>query len=133
MEVGMNRLSRAAVLLALASFPAACASAGEAGGSDSPDAERVFVSVENSARADLEVSVIGYGQTIRLGRVQLGDQRQFRVPSAFLRTPPYSFSVEVVARDGSGAYTTPVLLVRRGQNVSVDASPTLSSSRFEVR
>lgn len=128
----MNRLARAAVLLALASIPAACASAGEAG-SDNPDAERVFVNVENSARADLDVSVIGYGQSIRLGRVQLGDQRRFRVPSAFLRTPPYSFSVEVVARDGSGSYTTPVLLVRQGLNVYIDATPTLPSSRFEVR
>lgn len=128
----MNRLARAAAFLALASLPAACASGGAAG-SDTADTERVFVNVENSARADLDVSVIGYGQSIRLGRVQLGDQRRFRMPSAFLRRSPYSFAIELVARDGSGTYSTPQMLVRQGQNVYIDATPTLSSSHFEVR
>ena len=127
----MYRFIRGTHFLVLA-FVAACASAGQTGGAET-DAEVVFVDVENDARADLDVSLVRGGQDIRLGRVQVGDQRRFRTPSAFLRTAPYSFAVRIVARDGSGSYTTPSLLVQQGQNVYIEASPTLPSSQFSVR
>lgn len=127
----MYRFTRGTLFLALA-FVAACASAGQTGGAGT-DAEVVFIDVENDARADLDVSLVRSGQDIRLGRVQVGDQRRFRAPSAFLRSAPYSFAVRIVARDGSGSYTTPSLLVQRGQNVYIEASPTLPSSQFSVR
>lgn len=127
----MHRLFRGALFLVLA-LAAACASTGESGAAES-DSERVFIDVENSARADLDVSILRGGQEIRLGRVQIGDERRFRAPAAFLRSPPYNFSVRLTARDGSGSYTTPDLNVQQGQNVYIEASPTLPGSRFTVR
>lgn len=126
----MKRLSRAALLLFLLLAPLACATAAE----DGQEATgRVYVQVENSARADLSVSIYSGGQELRLGRVQVGDDQRFYVPAPVLRSAPYSFAVRLIARDGSGEYTTPALVVNQGQNVHIDASPTLSSSRFTVR
>lgn len=127
----MKRTVRNALLLFLLA-PAACATTGtgENGAEETP---RVMIQVENSARADLDVSILSGGQELRLGRVQLGDTGRFRAPATLLRSPPFSFSVRLVARDGTGTYTTPQMIVREGQNVRLYASPTLSSSRFEIR
>jgi hypothetical protein len=89
--------------------------------------------VENNTRADLDVSILANNQELRVGRVQMGDTGRLRAPAAALRTPPYSFAVRLVARDGTGSYTTPALNVLGGQDVYIDAGPTLGSSRFEVR
>lgn len=127
----MKYLPRTALLL-LGLTLAGCASTGATGGQES-DSEEVYVQVDNQARADLDVSVLVTGQEIRLGRVQIGDQRRLYISSAVLRTPPYSFAIRLIARDGTGTYTTPPMLVREGQNVVIEASPTLSSSRYTVR
>lgn len=128
----MKRAARSALLPFLFLLaPAACATTAGEDGAESTT--RVMIEVENSARADLDVSILSGGQELRLGRVQLGDTGRFRAPATLLRNPPFSFSVRLVARDGTGTYLTPQLNVREGQNVQLYASPTLSSSRFEVR
>lgn len=129
----MKRFSRAGLFLFLALVAAACATAGETGADAEDGPDRVDVEIDNSARADLDVSVLSGGQELRLGRVQMGDRQRFRVPAPVLRSPPYSFTVRLVARDGTGTYTTPQLVVNEGQDVYIDASPTLSGSRFTVR
>jgi hypothetical protein len=128
----MNRRIPVAFSLFLALTAAACASTA-ATGEEGTGAATVYVNVDNSARADLEVSILSGGQELRLGRVQVGDDQRFRVPAPVLRSPPYSFSVRLVARDGTGDWTTPSLVVNEGQNVYLDASPNLPSSRFTVR
>lgn len=127
----MNRFPAILPIL-LAALVAACASAA-GGGQEEENTSTVYVNVENSASADVDVSLTRGGQTLRIGRVQVGDQRRFRVPSAFLVAPPYSFLVEVIARDGTGRYTTPSLVVHEGQTVYIEASRTLSTSRYTVR
>lgn len=128
----MTSLFRAALLTLLAVFATACASAGTSGESDTT-ADPVYVNVDNSARSDVDVSVRAGGQNLRLGRVQIGEDRGLRVPDTFLRSAPYSFAVEVVARDGTGSYTTPSLVLNQGQDVYIEVSPTLSASRYTVR
>ena len=130
----MDRLTGYLMILLLAAAPAACATTAGSGGQDQDTTtDAVYVEVENDARFDLEVSVTARGQEVRVGRVQIGDQRQFRVPAPFLNDPPYAFAVRLVARVGSNSYLTPQLTVPEGQNVYIEASPTLQSSRFSVR
>ena len=126
-----HRLARTASLLVVAVAAAACATTENGDGAS--QTAQVYVQVQNDARADLQVSLVTDGQELRIGRVQLGDRRRFRVPAPVLREPPYAFAVRVVARDGSGSYTTPRLNVPQGQNVYIEASATLQSSRFSVR
>lgn len=128
----MKRAARSVLLPFLFLLaPAACATTGS-GEDGGEDITPVMIQVENSARADLDVRILSGGQELRLGRVQLGDTGRFRAPATLLRSPPYSFSVRLIARDGTGTYTTPQLNVREGQNVRLYASPTLSSSRWVV-
>lgn len=120
------------VLVALAAAAlAACATT--AGGGGETTADQVYVEVENDARFDLEVSVAGRGQELRIGRVQIGEQRRLRVPASFLGEPPYGFAVRLVPRVGHDSYMTPQLNVLEGQDVYIEASPTLQSSRYSVR
>ena len=128
----MDRLTRYLMVLLVAAVPAACASTAGSG-DQGTTADRVYVEVENDARFDLEVSVTARGQEVRVGRVQIGDRRRFRVPAPFLVDPPYAFAVRLVSRVGSEAYMTPQLTVPEGQDVYIEASPTLQSSRFSVR
>jgi hypothetical protein len=128
----MNRFPHRAILLFMALGTAACASTAQ-DGPDASSSARVYVNVDSSARAELDVSLHSGGQVLRLGRVQMGDHQRFRVPAPVLRDAPYSFAIRLVARDGTGDFTTPALIVNEGQNVFIDASLTLSSSRFSVR
>ncbi|MFW6205746.1 MAG: hypothetical protein ACOC5I_00775 [Gemmatimonadota bacterium] len=111
---------------------AGCASTGEPETTGSEDA-RVYVEVENDTHADLDIRLLARGQTIRLGRIHVGDTQRLRVPPTILDAAPYEFAVHVVARDGTGTYTTPVLTVPDGQNVHIMTRSTLSTSRFAVR
>ena len=128
----MDRSTRYLLVLLLAAAPAACATTAGSG-DQSTTTDRVYVEVENDARFDLEVSVTARGQEVRIGRVQIGDERRFRVPAPLLNEPPYAFAVRLVSRVGSSSYLTPQLTVPEGQNVYIEASPTLQSSRFFIR
>ena len=128
----MNRFP-AMLLILLAALAAACASTGTGGAQEEENTSTVYVNVENNASADVDVSLTRGGQTLRIGRVQVGDQRRFRVPSAFLTASPHSFMVEVIARDGTGSYPPPSLVVHEGQAVYIEASRSLSTSRYTVR
>ena len=128
----MQRLTNyVLVALAAAVLPACAATTG--GAATETSADRVYVEVENDARFDLEVSVTGRGQELRIGRVQIGEQRRLRVPTSFLGEAPYAFAVRLVPRVGQDSYLTPQLNVPEGQNVYIEASPTLQSSRYTVR
>lgn len=117
------------VIVALLVGMAACASATSGSGSGTS----IPVHVENEARSDLDVTALIGQQEIRLGRAQVGQTGRFRLSTAMLTATPYAFAVRLVARDGTGTFTTPVLTVHEGQGVYIDAGPTLNSSRYNVR
>jgi hypothetical protein len=126
----MHRL-RLVPLFAVVTLVAGCAATGSGG--QSGTVAGVMVEVDNATTSALEVTVVLDQTETRLGRTQIGDTARFRVPATLLQAPPYYFAIRLVARDGTGSFTTPILTVQDGQRVYIDAGPTLSTSRFSVR
>lgn len=132
----MRRPARLGFASLVALVAAAC-TAGTApppgsGSRPGPTSEGLLVEVQNDNFGDFEIFLVRDGSTSRLGLVTSSAFARFQVDRARFSGQG---QVALLARSlvGSAQYTSPTVLVNRGERLILNLSPELRFSQLTVR
>lgn len=128
-------MGRSIVFLALLTLTAACASTSGPGDGD-PSAqarsEGLLVEVQNDNTDDFEILLVRDGSTSRLGVVASSGFARFEVERARF-SGQGQVALRVRSLVGRAEYSSPTVLVNRGEYLLLTLSPELRFSQLSVR
>ena len=132
----MGRMARLLVQLALLVGATSCASMSGPGGDEAaasgPRADGLMVEVQNDNNGDFEILLVRDGSTSRLGVVTSSGFARFEVERARF-SGQGQVALQVRALVGRDQYTSPTVLVNRGEYLLLTLSPELRFSHLVVR